>query len=78
MIFINKLGERSLKQFFSKYMHWLLVMFVGVGLASSLIRSTFSALNISALVFGIIGLIAVIYLAFHIEFRVRKENKESN
>ena len=57
-------------------MHWLLFIFVVINLIIGFINFTYSKQDIIAIIFGIVGLLGVNYLAFHMEAQKRREKEE--
>jgi hypothetical protein len=64
-----------MKRFLSRNIHWLLIIFVVINLMIGSTTFTYSKSDIIAIVFGIIGLLGVSYLAFHIEVQKRRKQK---
>ena len=62
-----------MKKFLSKYIHWILFIFLVVKLIFDFTSFTFSKQDIVALIFGIVGLLGATYLAYHIETQKRRE-----
>ena len=56
-------------------MHWLLFIFVVINLIIGFINFTYSKQDIIAIIFGIVGLLGVTYLAFHMEAQKRREKR---
>ena len=65
-----------MKKFLSEYIHWLLLIFVVINLMIGFINFTYSKPDIIAMIFGIVGLLGVTYLAFHIEDQKRRKKEE--
>ncbi|WP_342430114.1 hypothetical protein [Neobacillus sp. FSL H8-0543] len=65
-----------MKKFLSKNIHWLLIIFVVINLIIGFTNFTYSKKDIIAIFFGMVGLIGVTYLAFHIEVQKRREKEE--
>lgn len=64
-----------IKRFLSRNIHWLLFICVLINMVISLTTFTKSKEDIIAIIFGIIGLFGVSYLAFYVESeKRRKEN----
>ncbi|MEH7253580.1 hypothetical protein V7111_15755 [Neobacillus niacini] len=67
-----------MKKFLSKNIHLLLIVFVVINLFIGFINFTYSKQDFIAISFGIVGLLGVTYLAFHIEVRKRRKLKEKD
>ena len=65
-----------MKNFLSKNIHWLLFIFVVINLIIGFTNFTYSKQDIIAMVFGIVGLLGVTYLAFYIKAQKRREQEE--
>ena len=65
-----------MKKFLSNNIHWILLIFIVMNLISSFTNFTYSKQDIIAIFFGIVGLLAVTYLTFHIEAQKRREKEE--
>jgi len=63
-------------KFLSKNMHWILFIFVVINLIIGFTNFTYSKQDIIATFFGIVGLLGVTYLAFHIEAQKKREKEE--
>ncbi len=65
-----------MKRLLSRNIHWLLIIFVLINLILGFTTFTYSKPDIIAIIFGIIGLLGVSYLAFHIEAQKRRKQEE--
>ena len=65
-----------MKKFLSNNIHWILLIFVVMNLIIGVTNLTYSKQDIIAIFFGIVGLLGVTYLAFHIESQKRREKEE--
>ena len=65
-----------MKKFLSNNIHWILLIFVVMNLFFGFTDFTYSKQDIIAIFFGIVGLLAVTYLAFHIEIQKRRKKEE--
>ena len=65
-----------IKKFLSRNIHWLLTIFVIINVIIGFTTFTYSKPDIIAIIFGIIGLLGVSYLAFYIEVQKRRKQKE--
>jgi cell division protein FtsW (lipid II flippase) len=68
--------EKVMKKFLSKNIHWLLIIFVMINLIIGFTNFTYLKQDIIAIFFGMVGLLGVTYLAFHIEVQKRREKEE--
>ena len=65
-----------MKKCLSNNIHWILLIFVVMNLFFGFTDFTYSKQDIIAIFFGIVGLLAVTYLAFHIEIQKRRKKEE--
>ncbi len=65
-----------MRRFLSRNVHWILFIFVMINLIIGFTNFTYSKQAIIAMIFGVVGLLGVIYLAFHIEAQKRREQEE--
>jgi hypothetical protein len=65
-----------MKKCLSNNIHWILLIFVVMNLVFGFTNFTYSKQDIIAIFFGIVGLLAVTYLAFHIEIQKRRKKEE--
>ena len=68
--------EKVMRKFLSNHIHWILLIFVVMNLITGFTNFTYSKQDIIAILFGIVGLLGVTYLAFHIEVQKRREKEE--
>jgi hypothetical protein len=62
-----------LKKYLLRYYHWIFVVFIAISLIIDLFSSTYSMQDVISIIFGVIGLIGVTFLAFYIEVRLRRQ-----
>ncbi|WP_226674530.1 hypothetical protein [Rossellomorea aquimaris] len=62
-------------EFFNRYAHWLLLLFVGLSIMMGMTIFTSSVQGIIAGVFGIVGFFGIAYLVIQIEVHKRKKNQ---
>lgn len=62
-------------EFFNRYAHWLLLLFVGLSILMGMTIFTSSVQGIIAGVFGIVGFLGIAYLVIQIEVHKRKKNQ---
>lgn len=65
-----------MKKLLSRNMHWLVLILVVTNMMIGFTNDTYSKPDIIAAIFGIVGLLGVIYLAFHIEAHKRRKKEE--
>ncbi len=65
-----------IKRYLFRNIHWLLIIFVLINVIIGFTTFTYSKPDIIAIIFGIIGLLGISYLAFHIEARKRRKQGE--
>jgi uncharacterized membrane protein YfcA len=65
-----------IKRYLFRNIHWLLIIFVLINVIIGFTTFTYSKPDIIAIIFGIIGLLGVSYLAFHMEARKRRKQEE--
>ena len=68
-------GGESDKEIFFRNIHWLLVIFVFINVIIGFTTFTYSKPDIIAIIFGIIRLLGVSYLAFQTEARNRRNQE---
>lgn len=58
-----------MSKFISNNIHWILIIFVIINLITIFVSSNDSKQDIVALIFGVIALLGVSFLAFYIEIK---------
>ena len=59
---------------FGEYIHWIVLILVAVSLAVSFFVGQYET---SSMIFGVIGLLAVVYLVYRVEWDKRKKKNDS-
>ncbi|MBN8190543.1 hypothetical protein JI667_00145 [Bacillus sp. NTK074B] len=62
-------------EFFNRYAHWLLLLFVGLSIMMGMTIFTSSVQGIIAGVFGIVGFLGIASLVIQIEVHKRKKDQ---
>ncbi|WP_044022190.1 hypothetical protein [Bacillus sp. SG-1] len=62
-----------MKRFFSRYSHWLLLFITGFSFITMFINFNPTQLSITAVIMGGLGVLAVGYLAFIVEKKIRDQ-----